>query len=382
MKSTRHSALLNTIQIPKGANAADLYKTDLPRPRYDEEGFDEGEGDIAGGGASYPNSARDHPAHHGGYENEDDDRVKKYAPRYKSEDRHKYENEDRAHKYDERAEYDNRQKHRHNNYEGNVRGDEQQHVPSSYRQKNYSDQNYSERPAVMSGANIPPPQSGVLDDDRYIGNRQAIPREPRQHRRSNPRSGGSRNNSGAQPREARDVRARAGEHILQSHQYQMQHNYQNIGQSAHLPPADNYNGGGGAAYGAYAAPPYGRPQAYGHGAPPAAPKYRLPPSSHGSQRSHVRAASNALGVAPAQPQSASLAYQAGSYQARAQPRAVPNGYQPANAGGAGGKYSVNNLKLPSLGPQGHRVGDVPRGGDYRGSAAAEYRHLPPLMERA
>ena len=37
-------------------------------------------------------------------------------------------------------------------------------VPSSYRQKNYSDQNYSERPAVMSGANIPPPQSGVLDD--------------------------------------------------------------------------------------------------------------------------------------------------------------------------------------------------------------------------
>jgi hypothetical protein len=49
---------------------------------------------------------------------------------------------------------------------------------------------------------------------------------------------------------------------------------------------------------------------------------------------------------------------------------------------AGGKYSVNNLKLPSLGPQGHRVGDVPRGGDYRGSAAAEYRHLPPLMERA
>merc|ERR1719181_1296765 len=127
----------------------------------------------------------------------------------------------------------------------------------------------------------------------------------------------------------------------------MQNQYNNVGQ---LP--DNYNGGG-PAYGAYAVPPYGRPQAYGQ--PPAAPKYRLPPSSHGSQRSHVRAASNALGVAPAQ--------------------------QQPNAGQAG-KYSVNNLKLPSLGPQAHRVGDAPRGGDYRGNAGADYRHLPPLMERA
>merc|ERR1719181_1286226 len=104
----------------------------------------------------------------------------------------------------------------------------------------------------------------------------------------------------------------------------MQNQYNNVGQ---LP--DNYNGGG-PAYGAYAVPPYGRPQAYGQ--PPAAPKYRLPPSSHGSQRSHVRAASNALGVAPAQPQPASLAYQAGSYQQRAQPRPVANGYQQASGG--------------------------------------------------
>merc|ERR1719460_523411 len=154
----------------------------------------------------------------------------------------------------------------------------------------------------------------------------------------------------------------------------MQQQYNNVGQQG----LDNYNGGGGAAYGAYAAPPYGRPQAYGQ--QPAAPKYRLPPSSHGSQRSHVRAASNALGVAPAQPQAASLAYQAGSYQQRAQARPVAQGYQQANAGQPG-KYSVNNLKLPSLGPQAHQGADARRGGDYRGNAGAEYRHLPPLMER-
>jgi hypothetical protein len=63
------------------------------------------------------------------------------------------------------------------------------------------------------------------------------------------------------------------------------------------------------------------------------------------------------------------------------------GYQQGGGGGAplGGKYNLNptNVKLPSLGPQGHRV-DSGRGGQggAGGGLPVDYRpSLPPLLER-